>query len=171
MNYKIKLRDISCFILDVDGVLTNGSILINGNDYQRSINVKDSYALQYAAKMGYKIFIITGGESLTIKKTYLKLGVTEVYLESSDKLSVFKNLIGEYKIDANTVLYMGDDIPDIPLLHEVGLSASPADACVDVKQIVDYVSPLGGGMGCVRDLIEQTMRVQGKWLSEKAYQW
>lgn len=171
MNYKIKLRTIDCFIFDVDGVLTDGTVLINGTDYQRRIHVKDSYAIQYAAKLGYKIFLITGGESEFIRKTYLKLGVTEVRLESSDKLAVFNELKQTYSLDEKRTLYMGDDIPDLPLMRILGTTTAPQDASIDVKASVDYVSPLNGGKGCVRDVIEQTLRVQEKWLSDGAFTW
>jgi 3-deoxy-D-manno-octulosonate 8-phosphate phosphatase (KDO 8-P phosphatase) len=171
MNYKIKLKNIDCFIFDVDGVLTNGSVLINGTDYQRSIHVKDSYAIQYAAKLGYKIFLITGGESEFIRKTYIKLGVTDVRLESSNKKEVFEQLVKAFGVTADRSLYMGDDIPDIPLMKIIGTTTAPQDASIDVKALVDYISPLNGGMGCVRDVIEQTLRVQGKWLGDGAYTW
>lgn len=171
MNYKIKLKTIDCFIFDVDGVLTNGSVLINGTDYQRSIHVKDSYAIQYAAKLGYKIFLITGGKSEFIRKTYIKLGVTDVRLESSNKKEVFEQLVKAFGVTADRSLYMGDDIPDIPLMKIIGTTTAPQDASIDVKALVDYISPLNGGMGCVRDVIEQTLRVQGKWLGDGAYTW
>jgi 3-deoxy-D-manno-octulosonate 8-phosphate phosphatase (KDO 8-P phosphatase) len=171
MNYTIKLKNIDCFIFDVDGVLTNGSVLINGTDYQRSIHVKDSYAIQYAAKLGYKIFLITGGESEFIRKTYIKLGVTDVRLESSNKKEVFEQLVKAFGVTADRSLYMGDDIPDIPLMKIIGTTTAPQDASIDVKALVDYISPLNGGMGCVRDVIEQTLRVQGKWLGDGAYTW
>jgi 3-deoxy-D-manno-octulosonate 8-phosphate phosphatase (KDO 8-P phosphatase) len=171
MNYKIKLKTIDCFIFDVDGVLTNGSVLINGTDYQRSIHVKDSYAIQYAAKLGYKIFLITGGESEFIRKTYTKLGVTDVRLESSNKKEVFEDLVQTFGVSAERSLYMGDDIPDIPLMKIIGTTTAPQDASIDVKALVDYISPLNGGMGCVRDVIEQTLRVQGKWLGDGAFTW
>jgi len=171
MNYKIKLQTIDSFLFDVDGVLTNGTVLINGTDYQRSIHVKDSYAIQYASKLGYKIFLITGGESEFIRKTYMKLGVTDVRLESSNKKEVFEELKQKFNLDENRALYMGDDIPDIPLMKIIGTTSAPQDASIDVKAIVDYISPINGGMGCVRDIIEQTLRVQGKWLGEGAYTW
>jgi 3-deoxy-D-manno-octulosonate 8-phosphate phosphatase (KDO 8-P phosphatase) len=171
MNYKIKLNTIDCFIFDVDGVLTNGCVLINGTDYQRSIHVKDSYAIQYAAKLGYKIFLITGGESEFIRKTYIKLGVTDVRLESSNKKEVFEELVKTFGVSAERSLYMGDDIPDIPLMKIIGTTTAPQDASIDVKALVDYISPLNGGMGCVRDVIEQTLRVQGKWLGDGAFTW
>ena len=171
MNYKIKLKTIDSFIFDVDGVLTNGTVLINGTDYQRSIHVKDSYAIQYASKLGYKIFLITGGESEFIRKTYMKLGVTDVRLESSNKKEVFDELKKKFNIEENRALYMGDDIPDIPLMRIIGTTTAPQDASIDVKAIVDYVSPINGGMGCVRDVIEQTLRVQGKWIGEGAFTW
>ncbi len=163
MNYKIKLKTIDSFIFDVDGVLTNGTVLINGTDYQRSIHVKDSYAIQYASKLGYKIFLITGGESEFIRKTYMKLGVTDVRLESSNKKEVFDELKQKFNLEENRALYMGDDIPDIPLMRIIGTTTAPQDASIDVKAIVDYISPINGGMGCVRDVIEQVLTLKGHW--------
>jgi 3-deoxy-D-manno-octulosonate 8-phosphate phosphatase (KDO 8-P phosphatase) len=101
----------------------------------------------------------------------MKLGVTDVRLESSNKKEVFEELKQQFNLDENRALYMGDDIPDIPLMKIIGTTTAPQDASIDVKAIVDYISPINGGMGCVRDVIEQTLRVQGKWLGEGAYTW
>ena len=170
-NYKIKLNYINIFIFDIDGVLTDGNVLLDNGKYLRTLNAKDSYALQYAAKMGYKVFFISGGSSVEMKQTLENLGVTMVYLESKSKLLVFNKLKKEFNISEENVLYMGDDIPDIPLLSIVGIAACPKDASIDVTRICSYVSPKEGGKGCVRDVIEQTLRVQEKWLLDGAYEW
>lgn len=170
-NYKIKLNQINTFIFDIDGVLTDGNVLLDNGKYLRTLNAKDSYALQYAVKNGYKVFFISGGSSLEMKQTLENIGATMVYLESKSKLLVFNKLKNEYKISEENTLYMGDDIPDIPLLSIVGISACPKDASIDVTRICSYVSPKEGGKGCVRDIIEQTLRVQSKWLLDGAYEW
>jgi 3-deoxy-D-manno-octulosonate 8-phosphate phosphatase (KDO 8-P phosphatase) len=171
MNYKTKLNHIDTFIFDVDGVLTDGKVYFLENEIMRALNSKDGYALQYACKMGYQIFIITGGYSEDLKRRMLELGIKEVHLRSSNKLKVYQELKSKYNISDQQVLYMGDDIPDIPVLKEAGVSSCPQDAAIDVKENVDYQSPYDGGKACVRDVIEQTLRVQNKWLTDEAYHW
>jgi len=171
MNYKTKLNHIDTFIFDVDGVLTDGKVYFLENEIMRALNSKDGYALQYACKMGYQIFIITGGYSEDLKRRMLELGIKEVHLRSSNKLKVYQELKSKYNISDQQVLYMGDDIPDIPVLKEAGVSSCPQDAAIDVKTNVDYQSPYDGGKACVRDVIEQTLRVQNKWLTDEAYHW
>ncbi len=171
MNYKEKLKDITTFILDVDGVLTDGKVYLLKEEVVRALNSKDGYALQYASKNNYDIFIITGGYSEDLKKRLIDLGIKDVCLRSSKKIDVYNGIKEKYGIKDKQVLYMGDDIPDIPVLKIAGVSCCPQDAAVDVKEIVDYHSPLDGGKGCVREIIEQTLRVQGTWLNDKAYHW
>jgi len=171
MNYKIKMRQITTFIFDVDGVLTNGEVIILKNEIVRVLNSRDGYALQHASKEGYRILIITGGSSQEVSARLMDLGVTEVCLKSSNKLDVYTSLKQKYNFTDEEALYMGDDIPDYPVLKKVGLSTCPQDAAVEIKEIVDYHSPYKGGEHCVRDVIEQTMRVQGKWFTERSYHW
>jgi 3-deoxy-D-manno-octulosonate 8-phosphate phosphatase (KDO 8-P phosphatase) len=171
ISYKQKLNHISTFIFDVDGVFTDGKVYLLKHDNFRAFNSKDGYAVQYAAKMGYKIFIITGGHSEEVMQRLLGLGVTEVHLKIHNKLQCYDDILIRHKIEDTEVLYMGDDIPDIPVLKRVGLSSCPQDAVTDIKAIVDYQSPFNGGQTCVRDVIEQTLRVQGKWLSDLAFEW
>lgn len=171
MNYKNKLRAIDTFIFDVDGVLTNGLVHLIEDQMCRSLNSKDAYAIQYARKMNYKIFIITGGDSIDIQNRLLELGATEVRLKSHNKVAVYNELKEKYQLVDEHVLYMGDDIPDIPLLKMVGLAACPADSSVDVLQNTIYQSPLKGGEGCVREIMEQVMRVQEKWMKDLAFEW
>ena len=171
MNYKEKLKDITTFILDVDGVLTDGKVYLLKEEVVRALNSKDGYALQYASKNNYDIFIITGGYSEDLKKRLIDLGIKDVFLRSSKKIDVYNDIKEKYGIEDKQVLYMGDDIPDIPVLKIAGVSCCPRDAAIDVKEIVDYHSPIDGGKGCVREIIEQTLRVQGTWLNDKAYHW
>jgi len=171
MNYKIKLKSIRNFIFDVDGVLTDGTVMLDGSDYVRTVHSRDSYALQYACKVGFKVFLITGGTSNQVKIAYEALGVTEVHLRSSNKLEVFNSLQQKYDLDPLACLYMGDDIPDIPVMRAVGLATAPHDASLDTRLAAAYVSPCCGGKGAVRDVIEQTLRVQDRWMLEEAYYW
>ncbi|MDG1334226.1 MAG: HAD hydrolase family protein [Crocinitomicaceae bacterium] len=170
-SYKEKLPKITTFIFDVDGVLTNGEILLMEEDFVRVLNSRDAYAMQYAVKQGYRILIITGGSSKLVEKRLLGLGIQEVRLKSFNKLDVYNDLKEKYNFDDAEVLYMGDDIPDYPVLKQVGVSTCPQDAAVEVKDISDYQSPFDGGKHCVRDVIEQTLRVQKKWFTKEAFEW
>jgi 3-deoxy-D-manno-octulosonate 8-phosphate phosphatase (KDO 8-P phosphatase) len=170
-SYKERLNTVNTFIFDVDGVLTDGKIILYKGDFMRSLNSKDGYALQYASKLGYKIFIITGGNSIDVKEALEGLGVKEVHLRSSNKLNVYKGLKEKHDLKDSEVLYMGDDVPDYNVMKTIGVATCPQDACVEIKQISHYQSPVFGGNGCVRDVIEQTLRVQGKWFTEQAFEW
>jgi|TARA_R110000737_G_C14612155_1_gene491164 3-deoxy-D-manno-octulosonate 8-phosphate phosphatase (KDO 8-P phosphatase) len=170
-NYKVVLNRINTFLFDVDGVLTDGSVMLYSGEVIRTMSSKDSYALQYATKLGYQIFIITGGNSEEVKMRLENLGITEVVLNSANKVSVFNELQVKYNLDEKTCCYMGDDIPDYALMDLVGLAAAPQDAVPEIKQIAQYVSPFSGGKGCVRDIIEQTLKVQGKWMLPEAHEW
>lgn len=171
ISYKERLNPISTFIFDVDGVLTTGEVIVTSNDLLRNLNSKDYYALQWAVKSGYKIFIITGGDSEDLKKTLLHVGVTEVHLHSSDKLKVYEEVKLNYALSDEEILYMGDDIPDYPVLTKVGMASCPQDAVMEVKQVSHYQSPFFGGKGCVRDVIEQTLRLHGKWFTVESMRW
>ena len=171
ISYKEKLEKVTTFIFDVDGVLTNGDVTLFKDEVVRTLSSRDGYAIQYAAKMGFNIFIITGGDSESVEDRLLKLGVTEVCLNSKNKLHVYDTLKTEHNFTDIETLYMGDDIPDYHVMKLVGVSACPQDAAVEIKSIADYQSPFKGGMHCVRDVIEQTLRVQNKWFKEEAFQW
>ena len=166
-----KLKHAKAFIFDVDGVFTDGKVFLLKGEIVRTLNSKDAYAIQYAAKMGYKIFAITGGNSTEVRDTLLGLGMNRVYLCAHSKMICYEEIKAEFNLTDKEIAYMGDDIPDIPVLKVAGLSACPQNAVIDVKSVVDYQSPFDGGETCVRDIIEQTLRVQGKWLSDLAYQW
>lgn len=170
-SYKEKLAAITTFIFDVDGVFTNGDVSLIGNDVVRTLNSRDGYAVQYAAKMGYRILVITGGTSEAVKIRLEHLGATEVCLGSSNKLHVYDTLKTTYGFRDEEALYMGDDIPDYHVMRAAGVSACPQDASIEIKGIADYQSPYNGGRHCVRDIIEQTLRVQHKWFHEEAFEW
>lgn len=170
-SYKEKLTGITTLLFDIDGVLTNGEVYVLKNEFARAINTKDAYAIQYAKRMGYLILIITGGDSVELKKTLEDIGVTEVYLKSSNKIEVYEKAKIKYNFTDEQALYMGDDIPDFQVMEKVNVSTCPQDAVMEIKQIADYQSPIKGGLGCVRDVIEQTLRSQGNWFSDKAFHW
>ena len=163
-NYKTLLPNIKTFIFDVDGVLTDGKILItNEGELLRSFDTKDGYAMKCALVQGYKIAIITGGRNHGVEERFKELGVYDIYMGAHYKLDAFQDLLDNYDLDPETILYIGDDVPDIPVMEKVGLGCCPADAVSDIKAMADYVSHKNGGEGCVRELIEQVLRVQGKW--------
>lgn len=157
---------IKAFFFDVDGVMTDGKIHVLANGEQiRSFFVKDGWAMKYAMEAGYPICIISSGQYEGVRKRLEFLGVNEIHLAVPDKIKVFDDLLAKYDIKPEEVLYMGDDIPDIKILKKVGLPTCPKDAVVDVIENCKYISNKNGGEGCVRDVIEKTMRIQNKWLA------
>ena len=163
-NYKTLLPNIKTFIFDVDGVLTDGKILItNEGELLRSFDTKDGYAMKCALVQGYKIVIITGGRNKGVEERFKELGVFDIYMGAHHKTEAYQDLLDNYDLDPETILYLGDDVPDIPVMEKVGLGCCPADAVSDVKAMADYVSHKNGGEGCVREIIEQVLRVQGRW--------
>lgn len=166
-SYKQKLRDITTVLLDVDGVLTDGSlILMPTGEMVRSMHTKDGYAMQLAIKKGIRIAVITGGRDEMVRERLKYLGLTDIYLGASDKMDAFEDLIYSYDLKPGEILYMGDDVPDMEIMQKVGLPCCPNDAVPDVRAISEYISPMDGGKGCVRDILEQLMKVQGKWYDE-----
>ena len=164
-SYKTRLKDITTFILDVDGVMTNGKIIYtHDGKIDRQFYAKDGYAIKYAISKGYRIAIISGGMQENVRTRLKSLGVEDVFLKAFNKIEVYEKFIEEKKIDPKNILYMGDDNPDLDVLKVVGISSCPNDASVDVKSICDYISHKDGGMGCVRDVIEQVMRIHKKWI-------
>lgn len=163
-NYKAILPKIKTFIFDVDGVLTNGKVMITTEgEMYREMDTKDGYALKYALDQGFKIAIISGGTNEGIKDRLKALGIYDVYLGAFHKQDAYQDLLDNYNLNPEEILYMGDDIPDLIIMEQVGLGTCPSDAVIDVKNRADYVSHKKGGEGCVRDIIEQTLRVQDKW--------
>ncbi|RPG63661.1 MAG: HAD-IIIA family hydrolase [Flavobacteriaceae bacterium TMED206] len=165
-NYKELLKKIGIFILDVDGVLTNGKILVTSKGKMlREMNTKDGFIIKYALDEGFKIFIISGGTNKGVRERLKDLGIEEIFLGKDSKNSTYEMIIKKHNLNENEILYMGDDVPDIPVMKKVGVPCCPNDAVPDVKQISIYISKKNGGQGCVRDIIEQTLRVQNKWIS------
>ena len=163
-NFKQKLTRIKTLLFDVDGVITNGQVfLMESGEFVRNMNSKDGYALQLAVKKGYRIAIITGGSSQTVKKSLQNLGIEDVFLSQHDKLQCYKDYINEHDLIEDEILYMGDDLPDYEVMQRVGLAVCPADAAHEIKEICLYTSNRKGGEACVRDVIEQVMRSQGTW--------
>jgi 3-deoxy-D-manno-octulosonate 8-phosphate phosphatase (KDO 8-P phosphatase) len=159
-----QFKSISTFVFDVDGVLTDGSLtVLPGGLMARKMNVKDGYALQLAVKRGYNVVIISGGKSEEVAERLYKLGVKEVYMQVIDKVSVLNNYLLTNNIQWNEALYMGDDIPDLNVMKKVGLSCCPADAVSEIKEISNYISPINGGFGCARDIIEKVLKLRGHW--------
>ena len=162
--YLEKLNLITTFILDVDGVMTNGNVLVTDEGQMlRSFNIKDGFAMQLAVKLGYRICVISGGNSPGVLKRLEGLGITDIFMKVHEKLPVYQDYVTAENINANEIAYMGDDLPDYNLLQEVGLKCCPADACSDIINTCDFVSSYNGGQGCVRELIEKVLRAQGKW--------
>ncbi|MGB2086653.1 MAG: KdsC family phosphatase [Flavobacteriaceae bacterium] len=166
-NYKEILPRIKTFIFDVDGVLTNGKVMITTQgEMYREMDTKDGYALKCALEQGYKVCIISGGTNEGVRSRLKTLGVFDIYLGAHRKEEPFQDLLDSYDLDPEEILYMGDDVPDIIVMEKVALGTCPNDAVTDVKEMADYISNKKGGEGCVRDIIEQTLRVQGKWRTD-----
>lgn len=163
-NYKQRLAGITTFIFDVDGVFTNGDIYFHPNgETIRSLNAKDAFAIEFAIRNGFKIAAITRGDSEIVKNTFAKVGVHDVFLGVMDKGKVFNAYLTEQNLTNAEVIYMGDDLPDYECVKLSGVGVCPRDAVKELREIADYVSTFDGGKGAVRDIVEQTLRIQGKW--------
>ncbi len=171
INYD--LTKIRALVFDVDGVLSAETIPMSmEGEPMRTVNIKDGYALQLAVKCGLHVAIITGGRSEAIRKRYEGLGVKDIYMGASVKTNEYADLLAKYELIPEEVLYMGDDIPDYDVLRMVGLPCCPADAAPEIKAICKYISHRKGGYGCGRDVVEQVLRAQGKWMSHAdAFGW
>ncbi|MBO3116541.1 HAD-IIIA family hydrolase [Winogradskyella sp. DF17] len=166
-SYKEYLNEITTFVFDVDGVLTDGTITVTTNgELLRKMNIKDGYALKTAVDAGFNVCIISGGSNEGVRKRLKGLGITDIYLGTHHKAEQLDEYMDIYNIDANNVLFMGDDIPDYPVMKIVGLPCCPQDAAPEIKDICKYVSHKNGGKGAVRDVIEQVLKVQNKWNSD-----
>ena len=171
-NYKELLKNISTFIFDYDGVLSDGHVLILSNgEHVRSGYVKDGFAIHLALKKNYRVVVISGGTADSMEARCRILGITDVFLSVPDKLQVFKKFTSKNKINAASVVYVGDDLPDLPAMKAAGVAVCPSDAAEEIKAISHYISPYHGGKGCVRDIIEQVLKVQGKWMDNDAFIW
>ena len=164
MHLLEKLEQVRLLVFDLDGVLTNGKILVMPDgEWIREMDIKDGYAIQHAVKSGLKVAVITGSSSKPVKERLLKLGV-ELFFENTPRKSlVINQLLSKLNIDKSSALFMGDDIPDLDAFEAVGVKTCPADAATELLQLADYISPKSGGNGSVRDIIEKVLRTQGKW--------
>ncbi len=164
MSYKKKLKDIKAFVFDVDGVFTDGSVyLMPGGHMSRVMNVLDGYAVVKALKNNYLIGVITGGNDEMVKHRINYLGIQDYYPKSPDKMIDFEDFKAKYNLSNDEILTMGDDIPDFHIMKNSAIAACPENAVPEIKSVADYISPKKGGSGAVRDVIEQVMKVQGKW--------
>ena len=163
-SYKEVMPQITTFMFDVDGVLTNGMIHISSSgELTRLMNTKDGYAMKTALLAGYNVCIISGGKNEGVRKRLEALGIKDVFLGAHAKTDLFNDYISKNNIKPEEILYMGDDIPDYPVMKLVGLPTCPKDAVPEIQGISHYISQKKGGLGCVRDVIEQVLKVQGKW--------
>lgn len=164
LSYKEALNKITTLMFDIDGVMTDGQVLImDSGEMVRNMNSKDGYALHLAVSKGYRIAIISGGHNQAVKNALERTGIKDIFIQQHDKLKCYLHYLEANQVKDEEVMFMGDDLPDYEIMERVGVAACPADSAVEIKQVSDYVSPKEGGKGCVRDIIEQTLRVQGKW--------
>ena len=170
INYD--LTQIKAFIFDVDGVLSPDSIpMSTDGEPMRMVNIKDGFALNLACKHGYGVAIITGGDTEAVRKRFSRLGIQHIYMKSSIKINDFNDYIEKTGYKPEEIIYVGDDLPDYPVMKEVGLPVAPADAAPEIKSIAKYISYKKGGDGVARDVIEQVMKAQDKWISDIAFGW
>ncbi len=172
MNAIEKLQHITTIIFDYDGVMTDGTVYMDSNgDPLRTSNVKDGYALQLAGKLGFHLAVISGAVVTNITKRLNALGVHDVFTGIPDKVVKLEEYMEQNDLKPEEIVYVGDDIPDLKVMRRVGVAACPADAAPEIRQMCHYVSDCPGGRGCVRDIIEQTLKAQGKWMTAEAYSW
>lgn len=171
INYD--LQKIRAIIFDIDGVLSAETVTLHADgEPLRTVNIKDGYAIQLAQKEGLRIVILTGGTTESIRLRYARLGVEDIYMGCAVKIKTYEQFKQKYQLADEEIIYMGDDVPDYEIMKVCGCPCCPSDACSDIKSISLYVSHKAGGHGCARDVIEQVLRAQGKWLtSEKAFGW
>jgi 3-deoxy-D-manno-octulosonate 8-phosphate phosphatase (KDO 8-P phosphatase) len=167
-SYKTLFKSISTFIFDVDGVMTDSSVQLIGEDMVRTMSTRDGWALQHAVKQGFNVCVISGGRSENVRKRMEYLGVTDVFLGVGAKMEVYDKYLTDHNITAEQVLYMGDDLPDYHVMLKSGIASCPNDATEEIKSIANYVSPKDGGKGAVRDVIEQTMKMHGVWFDKNS---
>ncbi|MBQ4277266.1 MAG: HAD-IIIA family hydrolase [Bacteroidaceae bacterium] len=171
INYDLK--HIRAIFFDVDGVLSRQTISLHpSGEPMRTVNIKDGYAMQHAVKQGFLIAIITGAATEAVRLRYERLGVTEIHQGAARKIEVYEQLCNKYGLDDSEVMFMGDDIPDYEVMRRCGLPTCPADAAPEIKAVAKYVSDYNGGEGCARDVIEQVLKVQNKWMhNTEAFGW
>jgi 3-deoxy-D-manno-octulosonate 8-phosphate phosphatase (KDO 8-P phosphatase) len=163
MNFKERLNRVRCFIFDIDGVLTDGSLIVMPEELIRVMNIRDGFALKEAVNAGYHVCIISGGKSESVRSRLSNLGINDIYLGVEFKSAVMDEIVNTYGLQPDEILYMGDDLPDYEVMKRAGVPCCPHDAATEIRELSVYVSPRNGGSGCVRDVIEQVMRLHGKW--------
>jgi 3-deoxy-D-manno-octulosonate 8-phosphate phosphatase (KDO 8-P phosphatase) len=171
INYD--LSKIRAIIFDIDGVLSSETINLSAEGVPlRTVNIKDGYAIQLAMKLGLRVVILTGANVPSVRVRYEGLGVEDIYLGCGVKIKTYEEFLQKYGFSDEEVMYMGDDIPDLEIMRRVGCPVCPKDACPEIKEVSCYVSDRIGGHGCGRDVIEQVLRAQGKWvMNAKAFGW
>ncbi len=168
--FKEELKKIRAFVFDVDGVLSHHDMSLSPEgELIRTSCAKDGYALMYSGKKGYRIAVISGGGAPGLRERLEKLGIRDIYLKVANKVEVLEEWMHKYDLKKEEILYMGDDIPDYEAMLRVGLPVCPADACEEIKSISRYISDVSGGMGCVRDVISQVLKVRGDWMDTSCY--
>jgi 3-deoxy-D-manno-octulosonate 8-phosphate phosphatase (KDO 8-P phosphatase) len=171
-NFKEILTRVKAFVFDIDGVLSLQTINLNSFGVpNRTVNLRDGYAVQLAVKKGYHVAVISGSNAKEYKKRLRQLGVKDVYLNSRAKLENFKEFLEKYDLDRSNVLFMGDDIPDHEVMKAAGIPVCPSDADSEIKQAAVYISDKKGGEGCVRDVVEQVLRLHNKWMDPDGFTW
>ena len=171
-NIQYDLTSIKAFLFDVDGVLSSDCMVLSETgDPLRTVNIKDGYAIQLAVKQGYQVGIITGAYTENIRIRFERLGVQHIYLKSSVKILDYEDFLRKTGLKDEEIVFTGDDIPDYDIMKRVGLPVAPASAAPEIKEIAKYISARNGGEGVARDIIEQTMKVQGKWMKGEAFGW
>ncbi|MEL6635686.1 MAG: HAD-IIIA family hydrolase [Bacteroidota bacterium] len=166
MNLLEPFHDVRTFIFDVDGVMTNSELIVLENGHLlRKMNVRDGYALKLAIKKGYRVAIITGGKSSGVVQRLRGLGIVDIYSGVQDKIEALEEYQYTYDLNLDHILYMGDDLPDYEVMRKVGLPACPYDAAPEILNLARYISPRKGGQGCVRDVIEKTLKIQKQWVA------
>lgn len=164
MNVLELFKPITSFIFDVDGVLTDGTVLLLENGIQaRRMNIRDGFALQMAVKNGYRVLIVSGGNSPQVVNRLEKLGINDIHMSVNDKKEFVADYLSKNNISKEQVLFMADDLPDLPAMSIVGLPCCPADAITEIKEVVQYISPLKGGDACVRDVVEKVLKLNDHW--------
>jgi len=171
-NFKENLIKVKAFIFDIDGVLSLQTIGLNAFGVpNRTVNLRDGYAIQFAIKKGYHIGVISGSSSKEYQRRLKLLGVKDIFLNSKSKLEHFNSFLKKYNLERSEVLFMGDDIPDYQVMKEAGVPVCPSDADSEIRQLAVYISDKKGGEGCVRDVIEQVLRLHNKWMDSDAFSW
>jgi 3-deoxy-D-manno-octulosonate 8-phosphate phosphatase (KDO 8-P phosphatase) len=171
-NFKEDLTNVKAFVFDIDGVMSLQTISLNAFGVpNRTVNLRDGYAIQLAIKKGYHVAVISGSNAKEYLKRLKLLGVRDVYLNSRSKVEQFNSFVKKYNIRKSDVLFMGDDIPDYGVMKLAGIPVCPSDADSEIRQVASYISDKRGGEGCVRDVIEQVLRLHNNWMDNDAFNW